>query len=74
MMVKTITITDEVYRKLASIKRKGESFSELFERPLESSNSVKILAELRGCIEFTEGEKERILSEIEALRAERGCL
>jgi hypothetical protein len=29
------------------------------------------LAELRGCVEYAKGEKERILPEIEALRAER---
>jgi predicted CopG family antitoxin len=71
MMVKTITITDEVYQKLRAIKRRGESFSELFERLLENSNPVKILAELRGCVEFDEEEKKRILAEIEILRAEK---
>lgn len=68
-MVKTITIRDEVYRKLAAIKREGESFSEFFERLAESSNPIKTLVGLRGCVEFRD--KEKILSEIRALRAER---
>ena len=31
-MAKTITIRDDVYHRLLSQKREGESFSELFER------------------------------------------
>jgi len=31
-LTKTMTIRDEVYRKLFTAKRKDESFSELFER------------------------------------------
>lgn len=70
-MVKTITIRDEVYKKLLSIKSRNESFSELFERLLERSNSIEVLGSLRGCIEFENNDKERLLSEIKASRAER---
>ena len=68
-MVKTITIRDEVYRKLAAMKREGESFSEFFERVVEGSNPIKTLVGLRGCVEFKD--KEKILSEIRTLRSER---
>jgi len=68
-LTKTITIRDEVYRKLLKIKRENESFSELFERLAEGVNPVETLKGLRGCVEFRD--KEKMLSEIYALRAER---
>jgi len=68
-MVKTIAIRDEVYKKLLSLKGTDESFSELFERLAEGVNPIEILSKLRGCVEFKE--KERMLSEIYALRTER---
>lgn len=68
-LVKTITIRDEVYKKLLSIKRKDESYSELFERLAEGTNAIETLTKLRGCIEFKD--KEKMLSEIYASRAER---
>ena len=70
-MVKTITIRDEVYQKLVSVKRKDESFSELFERLAECNSPQETLKKFRGTIEFAEGEKEQILSEIYSKRAER---
>jgi len=36
--VKTLTIKKSVYEKLSSIKKKDESFSDLFERLSESEN------------------------------------
>lgn len=68
-MVKTITIRDEVHKKLLAVKRKDESFSELFERLAEGMNPLETLTKLRGCVEFKE--KEKMLSELYALRAER---
>jgi len=68
-LVKTITIREEVYRKLLAVKEDGESFSELFERLLKNVNSIEILKKIRGRIEFKD--KEKLLSEINALRAER---
>ncbi|PDM26615.1 hypothetical protein CP083_03025 [Candidatus Bathyarchaeota archaeon B24-2] len=68
-MVKTITIRDEVYRKLLAVKREGESFSDLLNRLVEGMDPVDTLLKLRGCVEFTD--KERLLSEIYMLRAER---
>ena len=68
-MVKTITIREEVYKKLLEVKEKKESFSELFERLVENMNPVETLKNLRGCVEFKN--KEKILSEIYASRDER---
>jgi len=69
LLTKTISIRDEVYRKLLKVKREGESFSELFERLAEGMNPVETLKSLRGCVEFKD--KENMLSEIYAMRAER---
>jgi len=68
-LTKTITIRDEVYRKLLTVKRENESFSELFERLVEGVSPIETLTKLRGCVEFKD--KEKMLSEIHALRAER---
>lgn len=68
-MTKTISIRDEVYRKLLKIKREDESFSELFERLAEGSSPLETLKKLRGCVEFRD--KEGMLREIYAVRAER---
>jgi predicted CopG family antitoxin len=58
-MTKTLTIRDEVYKKLLNVKRRDESFSKLFER----------LVSDRGCVEFED--KEKMLAEIQAQRTER---
>ena len=68
-MTKTITIRDEVYKKLLTVKKKDESFSKLFERLVEGMNPLETLRKLRGCVEFKD--KEKMLLEINALRAER---
>ena len=67
-LVKTITIRDEVYRKLLSVKRENESFSELLEKLIEGADSLETLKRLRGCVEFRD--KDRMLSEFYASRAE----
>ena len=67
-MVKAITIRDEIYKKLLTIKRKDESFSELFERLIGNMDSLEVLKKLRGCVEFKD--KEKMLLEIYNLRAE----
>jgi len=67
-LTKTITIRDEVYRKLLTVKKENESFSKLFERLVEGANPIETLTRLRGCVEFKN--KEKMLSEIHALRAE----
>lgn len=69
MLTKTITIRNDVYRKLVRIKHEDESFSELFERLVEGVSPIETLKKLRGCVEFVD--KEKMLSEIYARRAER---
>jgi len=68
-LTKTVTIRDEVYRKLLEVKREGESFSDLFERLIEGANSLETLRKLRGCVEFRD--KDALLREIYATRTER---
>lgn len=68
-MTKTITIRDEVYKKLLRVKRENESFSKLFERLVEGVSPTEVLTRLRGRVEFKD--KEKMLLEIHALRAER---
>ena len=68
-LTKTITIRDEVYRKLLNVKREDESFSEMFERLVEGISTTEILKGLRGCVEFNN--KDKMLLEIYAGRAER---
>ena len=68
-MVKTLTIRDQVYRKLLAVKGKDESFSELLEKLAEGTKSVEVLASLRARVEFRD--KARMLAELSAARAER---
>jgi predicted CopG family antitoxin len=67
VVVKTITIRDEVYGKLLAIKGKDESFSELFDRLVEGTAPAETLKKLRGKVEFKD--KERMLSELSSKRS-----
>jgi len=67
-LTKTITIRNEIYRKLLTVKDENESFSELFERLVEAVSPVETLIKLRGCVEFKD--KDKMLSEIYVSRAE----
>lgn len=69
-MVKTITIRDIVYEHLISVKKKDESFSELLERLVESSNSTIVLRKMRGSIVWKD--KAKMLKELEESRWEEG--
>ena len=66
MSFKTITVKSRVYEKLLAMKRKNESFSDLFERL--SKNNIEILQNLRGCIEFDN--KEEFIKDINEKRNE----
>jgi predicted CopG family antitoxin len=68
-MVKTITIRDDIYKKLLAIKG-DESFSELIERLIEGKG-VEILKKIGSKVEISEEEKEMMLKEIYAKRGER---
>lgn len=52
MPFKTLTIKEDVYKKLAAIKRDDESFSDLLEKL--SERNVAVLRKLRGCMELKE--------------------
>jgi len=69
VLTKTLTIRDEIYEKLAAVKGKNESFSELFDRLVDGAGSLESLKKLRGSVEFAE--KKKMLKELEASRAER---
>ncbi len=68
-MVKTITIKTEVYEKLRKVKMPKESFSELFERLLESMSPVVMMKRMRGSVVWKD--KEKLLADIRAKRAGR---
>jgi predicted CopG family antitoxin len=72
-MVKTITIKDDVYKKLIAQKRKDESFSDLFERLAQNNlhSGIDALKKLRESIEFDKNVKEKILANIASKRSER---
>ncbi|MDI6654755.1 MAG: antitoxin VapB family protein [Candidatus Hydrothermarchaeota archaeon] len=69
MTAKTITIRDEVYGMLMSIKRKDESFSRLFERLVKSRSNITVLKELHSSVKFEK--KAALLKEIYEKRRER---
>lgn len=68
MTTKTITIKKEIYDMLISIKRKEESFSNLFERLVKSKSNIEILKELRASVKFDD--KDALLKEIHKKRQE----
>ncbi len=70
-MAKTLTIRDEVYRKLVSVKEENESFSELFERLVNRQDPQELLKSLRGKIELSKDAKGKLLTEINRRRQER---
>ena len=64
MAVKTITITEEAYRKLARLKREGESFSDVINRVL----SGRSLLEFAGRLSPEFG--DRLAAEVRRMRRE----
>ena len=72
-MVKTITIKDNVYKKLIAHKGKDESFSDLFERLIDENfhSSINVLKKLKGSLEFDKNDKSTILQDIAIKRDER---
>ena len=62
MTTKTITVREDVYRMLVSLKRSNESFSTLLERLATSGSNINKLKELRGFIEIDD--KEMLLEKI----------
>lgn len=68
MTTKTITIREDVYRMLLSIKGKKESFSNFFERMVISRRNLDKLKELRGFVEVKD--KDALLKELSEKREE----
>ncbi len=68
MTTKTITIREDVYKMLLSIKETNESFSNFFERLVKSRSNIDKLKELRGSIKFRN--KEILLKELYEKREE----
>jgi predicted CopG family antitoxin len=68
MTFKTITIKEDIYKMLLSIKGTNESFSNFFERLVKSRSNVDKLKELRGSVEFRN--KEALLTELKEKRKE----
>lgn len=70
MVSKTITIKEDVYRRLKRIKRDGESFSDLLTRLSKNVSPIDKLLEMAGSIDFedADGLKEDIRQKREAWR------
>ncbi len=68
MTFKTITIKENIYNMLLSIKGTNESFSNFFERLVKSRSNIDKLRELSGSFEFRN--KEALLRELSKKREE----
>lgn len=68
MTAKTITIREDIYNMLLSIKGANESFSNFFERLVRSRSNIDKLKELRGTVEFRN--KEVLFKELLEKRKE----
>jgi len=67
MGFKTLTIKESVYKKLLLMKKKDESFSDLFERL--SNKNIKALKKMRACNTYED--KEKFLSDMYEKRREK---
>jgi len=68
MTTKTITIREDIYNMLLSLKGGNESFSNFFERLVKSRSNINKLKELSGTVEFTN--KEALFEELSTKRKE----
>ncbi len=64
MGYKNISISEDVYRRLRRAKRGNESFSEVIRRLLGPDDDIM---NLFGSITMTDGERNKILEEIEKM-------
>ena len=66
MAVKTITITEEAYRRLSRVKGPGESFSEVINRMLVGTRATELIGILRSeAASKVEGEIGRIRRDLD---------
>ena len=68
MTAKTITIREDIYKMLLSIKGTNESFSVFFERLVKSRKNIDKLKDLRASVEFRN--KDALLKELSDKRKE----
>ncbi len=68
MTFKTITIKEDIYKMLLSIKGTNESFSNFFERLVKSRSNIDKIRELSGSFELRN--KEALLRELSKKREE----
>ncbi len=66
MATKTISIKEEVYKKLVAMKRENESFSQLLNRLVNEQILNATLEKLRGIMEFEDSTS--LIKEIEKRR------
>lgn len=66
MTTKTISIKEDVYDLLKSIKRKDESFSDLLKRLTIKQNSFKILEKIAGTMDL--GNTSELIDDIRKKR------
>ncbi len=68
-MVKTISISDEEYKKIKEMKQPGESFSEVISRLIERRTRISDIAHMRV---LTEEEAENMKALLAEMRLRRG--
>ncbi|MBE0524437.1 MAG: hypothetical protein IBX40_08935 [Methanosarcinales archaeon] len=68
MTSKTITIREDIYNMLLSLKGTNESFSNYFERLIKSRINIDKLKEMRSSFEFKN--KEALFEELSEKREE----
>lgn len=66
MTTKTISIKEDVYDLLKSIKRKDESFSDLLKRLTIKQNSFKIIEKISGTMDL--GNLKELIDDIRKKR------
>ena len=75
MGYKTISLSDEAYETLASLKRKGESFTDIILR-ICSKTAKKPLTSFAGSWNMSDEEEEKIFGEVSEMwrKYEEGLL
>ena len=63
MGYRTVSLSDEAYKKLAAMKRKNESFTDLILR-LEGDKPRRLISSFAGRWDMSEEEASRIFKEI----------
>ena len=70
MTQKTVSLSEEAYKKLRLVKKEGESFSQVILRLIERETSLNVL-DFAGAFEETSDEWETIEKELYERRKEK---